>query len=276
MALWRRLLAGSEWSHLLDVLSPALFDVISPRQLSARAAELAKNWFNQEGAAQLARRLDESAADVDLGLRIRTASFEPSIIPFRARIKDPQKCSVPVEGDFVLRFFFFQIYASESVFLDLRASRFGRKPEDDVREFYPLPLWATWRPEFVRSIRQLYDGFYGNDEGAFDRAVEELGIAPAADVFRQAFGGEKKRASRYTVAEFRETFHQVFVRCRDAKAAFHPDFVTLGIAIATLYDHLETLGGCYDVLAAHQHVRASLERRSRPPECSEGCSDHSA
>jgi hypothetical protein len=270
LALWRRLLAGSEWSHLLDVLSPALFDVISPRQLSARAAELAKNWFNQEGAAQLARRLDESATEAAVGLRIRTATFEPSIIPFRAKIKDPPTCAVPAEGELVLRYFFFQIYASESVFLDLRASRFCRTAADATAEFYPLPLWATWRPEFVRGIRQLYDGFYGDDEAAFDRAVAELGIAPAAEVFRNAFGGDKKRASRYEVAEFRETFHQVFVKCRDAKAAFHPDFVTLGIAIATLYDHLETLGGCYDVLAAQRYVRACLERRPEPSDGNDG------
>jgi hypothetical protein len=162
---------------------------------------------------------------------------------------------MPAEGEQVLRYFFFQIYASESVFLDLRGSRFCRRPEEAVAEFYPLPLWATWRADFVQGIRQLYDGFYGDDEGAFEKAVAELGIAPAAEVFKRAFGGERKRASRYTVAEFRETFHEVFLRCRDAKVAFHPDFVTLGIAIATLYDHLETLGGCYDVLAAHQYVR---------------------
>jgi hypothetical protein len=48
----------------------------------------------------------------------------------------------------------------------------------------------------------------------------------------------------------------VFIRCRDSKTPLHPDFVTLGVMLATLYDHLETLGGVYDVQSAYQAANA--------------------
>jgi len=258
VALWRRLLAGSDWSQFLDLLSPALFDVVSPLQLSHRAAELARRWFETERASQLAQQLDERAVAIGLDVRVVAETLERSYVPFRARLAGEKLCQPAGDGNRLLQYFFFQIYAGDSGFLDLRASRFCRASEPGKIAFRPLPLYATWQPDFVQGIRQLYDGFYGGDESDYEYAVKALGVAPASDVFRQAFGGPRRRACVYTVAGFRETFHEVFVRCRDAKVAFHPDFITLGIAIATLYDHLESLGGCYDVEAQHSAVKGLL------------------
>jgi hypothetical protein len=59
------------------------------------------------------------------------------------------------------------------------------------------------------------------------------------------------------------TFHQVFVLCRDAKQSLHPDFLPLGLYLATLYDHLERLGAAVDVLAAFEKASV-LEADAAP------------
>lgn len=258
MALWRRLLAGSEWSHLLDLLTPALFDVISAKQLSVRAAELAKHWFDHAGALELIERLDGDAVRVGLPVRVLPAPIRRSIVPFHVHAGGTTGEPRSSDGHRLLQYFFFQIYVSDTIFLDLRASRFFASAHDDYVVFRPLPLWSHWKADFVEGIRQLYDGFYGTDPSLYEQAVKDLGIVAAKDVFERAFGGPKKHACSYQVADFRSTFHEVFVRCRDAKVAFHPDFVTLGIALATLYDNLETLGGTYDVGGQYERVKALL------------------
>jgi hypothetical protein len=55
---------------------------------------------------------------------------------------------------------------------------------------------------------------------------------------------------RFEVKQFISTFHEVFLRCKASRTALHPDFLPLGLYLATLYDHLERLGMAVDVVAA--------------------------
>src|SRR5512147_765966 len=128
MAFWRRLLAGSEWSHLASVMSPSLFDVISARDLSLRAAELGRNWFDQKGYQASVDRLHAVLDEQDIGVGVTTTHSPRSRIPFRADPWPRNACPMAGDGTVVLRFFFRQIFASERVFLDLRDSRFRRCP----------------------------------------------------------------------------------------------------------------------------------------------------
>lgn len=251
MAFWRRILAGSDWSHLLSVLSPSFFDVISARELSVRAAELARNWFDRPGYLENVTRLSDRLTTHDLGISVVSSKPTRSIVPFRAEPLGQEECPRAADGAGLLKFFFCQIAVSQTVFLDLREARFCRCTETGRLAFHPLPLWTHWRPDFAEGIRRLYAGFYSGQPDLFEQATRELGVSAANEVFRRAFGGENMRAARYSLSEFRDTFHQVFIKCRDAKAALHPDFVTLGVMLATLYDHLETLGGTYDVQGAY-------------------------
>ncbi|HMA97303.1 MAG TPA: hypothetical protein VKP30_31675 [Polyangiaceae bacterium] len=251
MAFWRRLLAGSDWSHLLSLATPAFFDVVSARDLTTRARKLAHNWFAREEYLACVSGLREALSKHDIGIEMAEVKPNRSLVPFRSEPLAADECPMAEDGDAVLRLFFLQIAALDSVFLDLRASRFCHQGSSKRNTFRPLPLFSHWSPDFVQGVRQLYRGFYEDDNALFVQATQALGVSAANDVFERAFGGERKHASRCSLAEFRDTFQEVFVRCRDAKQAFHPDFVTLGIMLATLYDHLETLGGVYDVAAAY-------------------------
>lgn len=255
MAFWRRLLAGSDWSHLLSLASPSFFEVVSARDLSVRAAELARNWFDRRKYLECVTTLESSLASNDIGIDVVAVNPSRSLIPFRSEPTAFSDCPVVGDGDAVLRLFFRQIATTETVFLDLRSCRFCRSSEAARAKFRPLPLYAHWQPEFVQGVRQLYRGFYEDEPTLFAQATRELGVSVANDLFERAFGGEKKHACRCSLAEFRQTFHEVFLRCRDANVSFHPDFVTLGILLATLYDHLETLAGTYDVAAAYRQAQ---------------------
>jgi len=100
--------------------------------------------------------------------------------------------------------------------------------------------------ETVATLRELYDGFYTEDDARFRRALAALEIDAAEDVFRRHFGSGDQRAVRFEAAAFQATFHEAFVRCRDAGVRLHPNFLALGIFLGCLYDHLESLGLAYD------------------------------
>jgi hypothetical protein len=254
MAFWWRLLAGSDWSHLLGMVSPSFFDVISARELSRCAATLARNWFDRDGYLTCVAGLRAKLAECDVGMEIAPTRPTRSLVPFGTELPIVGESKTLVDGALLLRLFFLQIVAAEAFLLDLRAARFHRVREVGPAVFSPLPLWTRWRPDFVDAIRQLYLGFYGDEPSLFLAATRSLGVSSANEVFERAFGGEAKRASRYSIATFRATFHEVFIKCRDSKATLHPDFITLGIMLATTYDHLEFLGGVHDAQAAYRAV----------------------
>ena len=263
MAFWRRLLEGTSWQTLVGYVSPAFFQLVSPRDVSRSAYRLARNWFDEE---KFARAVNDRAATVEnlgLGFSVsRTARRRRDRLPFHSDVPTTHEVDSRCRtGECVLELFFHQIYAEDPMFLDLRRNHFhctGSSSESG-HVFQATPLFCDWSSEFRAAIRELYSGFYGSaTDNDYRRALRSLGIETVADVFEAAFGGERKTAARFQLADFRVTFHEVFTRCLEARATLHPDFLTLGIAIATLYDHLEVDGGTYDVAACHARATAAL------------------
>ncbi len=265
MAFWRRLLEGTSWQTLVGYVSPAFFQLVSPRDVSRSAYRLARNWFDEEKYVRAIEARAAALETLNVGLSVsRIARRRRDRLPFHSDLPAARevdsKCRT---GEHVLTLFFHQIYADGPLFLDLRRNHFqclGTAPEG-VHVFTAPPLYCDWSPEFRAAMRDLYAAFYGGaPEDDYRRSLRGLGIEAVADVFDGAFGGARKTAARFQLADFRVTFHEVFMRCLEARAALHPDFLTLGIAIATLYDHLELDGGCYDVAACHARAIATPAR----------------
>ena len=82
-----------------------------------------------------------------------------------------------------------------------------------------------------------------------------MNLLHAEHVFRQHFG-DGQGTVRFQVKHFVSTFHRVFVLCRDQKTQLHPDFLPLGLYLASLYDHEERLGAAVDVAAAFENARS--------------------
>jgi hypothetical protein len=91
-------------------------------------------------------------------------------------------------------------------------------------------------------------------DDVFDEALRRLDLDAARDVFLAHFGDGEQRSVRFRTESFHASFHEAFVRCRDAGRSLHPDFVALGIYLACLYDGLEALERPFDVRAAYEKV----------------------
>jgi hypothetical protein len=243
--LWRTL-RGTEWSQLADYVSPSFFEVLPPRALWKQLRELGANAGDGTRFAA-ARRATERALDAHV---------------HRVRIDDEVRGDAEIEaldeaarrdrGQRVLQIYFGQLVASPTALLDLRAARF--RSHGDGLTWTPRALWLRWDDGFLDGLRDLYGGFYEGDDSRFRDALARLGIDAAEDVFREHFGADDQRAVRFEAAAFQATFHEVFVRCRDAGVRLHPNFLALGIYLGCLYDHLEALDLAFDVRGAWERV----------------------
>ncbi len=256
MAFWRRLLEGTSWQTLIGYVSPAFFQLVSPRDVSRSAYRLARNWFDEAKYIGAVNSRSRAVEHLGFGLSVTGVTRRKrDRLPFHSDVPTAHQVDSNCRtGESVLTLFFHQIYDEGPLFLDLRRNHFHclGGAENSGHAFVATPLYCVWSPEFRNAMRELYAGFYGNTSpDAYRVALRSLGIEGVADIFDKAFGGERKAAASFQLADFKLTFHEVFTRCLETRSALHPDFLTLGIAIATLYDHLELDGGTYNVAGCY-------------------------
>lgn len=240
----RRILRGIEWREFADYASPALFDVIAPSALATTATSLMRAQVDLAGARQThTLRAQLLAAH---GLPVVIAASVDGRLP--TTVEDRR-----ARGDVLLRLYFHQLLFGPVALLDLGPSRFS-----GVAPVAWCPTWArhTWSDTFRAAVHGLYAGFYGDDDDRFDAALAALGLTPAREVFLAHFGGDQT-AVRFSAVHFRQTFHAAFVACRDADSQIHPDFVPMGLMLASLYAHLEPLDVPLDVRAAWRDVASA-------------------
>jgi hypothetical protein len=264
MAFWRRLLEGTNWQALLGYVSPTFFQLVSPRDVSRSAFRLARNWFDDERFVDAVNVRSAAVENLDVGLSVTgTIRRKQQRLPFHSDAPAGREIDARCRtGEQALTLFFHQIYAQGPIFLDLRRSHFQCNGDSQKQEylFAATPLYCEWSPQFQAAMQDLYAAFYGNlSQIEYMGALRSLGIEAVADTFERAFGGERKSAARFHLADFRVTFHEVFMRCLETRATLHPDFLTLGIAIATLYDHLELDGGTYNVAECYARALGKMQ-----------------
>jgi hypothetical protein len=126
-------------------------------------------------------------------------------------------------------------------------------------------LWTLikrteWRPFFDLLSAVLPPGRAGrvSPRGASSPRLPlsqpGLGLAEAEDAIRAQFGLAEQRAVRFSLRDFQQKFQDVFVRCQETGSRIDPGFLSLGLYLATLYEHLEALGEPLDVRAAFDAV----------------------
>ncbi|MEM7413810.1 MAG: hypothetical protein AAF430_26515 [Myxococcota bacterium] len=241
--LLARIARNTEWSQLLDFVSPSLFDVMPLRTLLGQGRELASNATRPLNPLRDAVQARLEAAEIDVRI---VASHDAAPPP-------PEQCLAM--GQRALEVYFAQLAEGDVTLLDLRYACWSRPAEGPLL-WAPRPAWIRWDPTFIDGVRQLYRGFYRDDDGAYRKGVEILGLGEAGDLLRKHFGEGDQRAVRFDTGVFQTTFHQVFVRCRDRGLSLHGNFLALGVYLATLYDLLEGLDEAFDVRDAYDRVNA--------------------
>lgn len=236
--MWRKIFKTTDWSTLIELVSPRTFEVMPLGNARHQFTELAGNYVKKKRFAQAVdtrRRLMEGR---DLQVRLLDQND--------ALTGEPT--STQADGQVLLELYFHQIYAGEWTILDLRHSQFRRTTDGLV--WQPNRFHIQWQPEFLATLRRLYTGFYTDDDAMFRSALQQFHIDVAEKSFREHFGTGRQQSVSFDLVHFRETFQKVFRQCKEAGVELHPNFIGLGFYLATLYEHLETLGGAFDVRSA--------------------------
>jgi hypothetical protein len=252
-----RALRGTEWSQFADYVTPSFLDVVPLRHLVSQARSLLGNARDGPGFARLREEIGARLAERGIALAIADSAGDARPVA-DAGLDESARRQV---GQRALEAYFAQIYTAEATILDLRAARFGIPlgvdPTLAPPIWFPRPFWIRWEPEFLAGVRDLYAGFYLDDDTRFAQGTEALDLQAAGAVLRRHFGAGDQRRVRFESRIFHSTFHDAFVCCRDAEVMLHPNFLALGVYLACLYDLLEALDLEFD-------VREAYERGARP------------
>lgn len=243
-----RSLRGTEWQQFLDYVSPSFLEVMPVSHLLAQGREIAANATQGERFGVLRDGVDAELAARDVPVRLVAAELGAS-----ARAIDELDETERRElGQRALEIYFAQLFGGEEAILDLRGARFARREESWL--WFPRPFYLRWDAGFLAGIRDLYAGFYRDDDDRFAQGLAQLDLTVAGDVFQSHFGEGDQREVRFDSRVFHSTFHEAFVRCRDEGVTLHQNFLALGLYLACLYDVLETLDLAFDVRAAFDRV----------------------
>ena len=262
--LLMRLIRATGFKRFAAFVSPAFFDVVPTGAMLQRARRLLSDYRDAQGFAEAveARRRSLDAASIGVALTTVRAA-EPGPTRPLADLATADRRSV---GEAVLRLYFHQLMTDGPTLLDLSAGRFGRGTPQRGVEWRVRAGYAVWDVRFQSAIRQVYRGFYTDDARAMNDGLEALGLGSAALLFRRHFGDGDQTAVEFSVDHFVSSFHSVFMHCKEHGIRLAPDFLPLGIYLATLYETLEQLGVPLDVRSAfHRAVGADRTPNSIHP-----------
>ena len=237
--LWT-LIKRTEWRPFLDLLSPSFFRVVPAGPLLKELRHLAS--------------LYRSSDDFGRAIAHRSVSLERAGLPIRIvsggqqSLAEATPGNAGARGQRILELYFHQVFSDGLTLLDLRLARFSE--EGGALSWNPSGALADWSPEFRGAVRALYRGFYLGDDVLFREGLAALGLAKAEDAIRSQFGEGQQRAVRFSLKDFQQKFQDVFVRCQETGSRIDTGFLSLGLYLATLYEHLEALGEPFDARAA--------------------------
>ena len=185
--------------------------------------------------------------------------------------------ALPVEaraaaGETILKLYFYQLMSDWPTLLDLSTTRFDAglaSGSNGPLIWTPGPGHTGWSPSFRTAMTGVYAGFYRDDEGLMVEALGALGLGSAADLFRQHFGDGDQTAVTFSVEHFVSSFHDVFTHCQREGIRLDPDFLPLGLYLATLYDSLAGLGVPLDVRGAYFAAETAAGEAEAAPTASE-------
>jgi hypothetical protein len=156
-------------------------------------------------------------------------------------------------GHDVLRIYFAQIMHRKRTILDVRKSRFYS--ESNQLTWAPRPIWLEWDEDFLAGVRLLYRGFYGADgDELMSRGLKKLNLQGFEQTVNEHFGVDNQRNVEFKLSEIQQTFQSLIKKAESDDRQLHHHFVGLGLYLVMLYDHLEQLGGTYDVRAVFNDV----------------------
>lgn len=238
-----KMLIPEDFHPLLSCISPSAFKVVDWKSLFKTAPLLSQRVVKKSGVQKLAQAIENHI---------------PRHIAFEFGSSEKNQIQNSDFGKTLLEIYFGQIYCENGLFLDLRPARFSQN-ESGSTHWNPNGLWVTWDSKFRNGMIEIYEGYYEESPSRLRDGLLKVGlvkegfqlkqIEEVESILRAHIGGDPG-AQKFEIKSFTSSFERLFQFLIKNDVTLNSDFLFLGVYLASLYTHLQTLGGTYDVREA--------------------------
>jgi hypothetical protein len=253
--IFMRILPGV-LKELLKHVPTVLFEAVEWTVLASELPKLSRRIIQKEGYNEL--------FDLQSGF---LTPFKVNLVPQVEKHYDLKGKKLAAEK--ILALYFAQLFSPHGLFLDLSPSHFDLNKEE--LNFKPSGVWTKFSPNFSAGLKDIYDGFYFEDENIFHQGLLKSGLTsdkwPEADrqklaeLFKSHFGASLTSEMSFELEGFKESFLRVADFMLDKKVNISTDFLYLGIALVTMYSSLEKIGAKVNVKQVYLNVKTQLEAK---------------
>lgn len=234
----------NEWSAWFDLVAPGV-DLFAPRDLLHQSLELVGNAASQRRFASALGMTQSTLRRARVPILVESKRRKSALVP-AAELKRTQRRWL---GQLVLQLYFTQLFRCDTAMLDLSPSRLGINVEGDA-VWTPRAFYVRWDFDFLRGLRDVYAGFFADDQTQFRAGLRNLGVEAADELLLRHLGGETQRSVRFSRAELHSTLQEICDLRTSGAGTLHRNFVAFGLHIASLHELLESLDCSFDVRSA--------------------------
>jgi len=234
----------NEWLTLLDLV-PASFDLLTTKQVARQSLELLSNASNTRRYASVLVAIQARLRSARIPILVEKNRGERLLLPY-ADLKRTQRRWL---GQIVLQLYFAQLFQSDTAVIDLWPSRLGIDAAGDAI-WNPRPVYIRWDADFVSALRDVYAGFFLDDESRFEGGLSRLGLGSAGGLLLRHLGQGSQRGVRFSSSHLHSTLRAIAELHLGQPGSLHPNFVAFGLYLASLHELLESLDCTLDVRSA--------------------------
>ncbi len=234
----------SEWSALLDLVPPG-FDLLSAKQIAHQALELLTNAANTRRYAAVLGTTQATLRAARIPILVEENRSGRRLVA-TADLKRTQRRWL---GQVILQLYFAQLFQSDVAVIDLWPARLGVDEAGDAI-WNPRPVYIRWDRDFVAALRDVYAGFFLDDEARFEAGLSHLGLGSAGGLLLRHLGQGNQRGVRFSASHLQATLKEISELNLTRPGTLHQNFVAFGLYLASLHELLASLDCALDVRSA--------------------------
>lgn len=234
----------SEWRTLLDLVPPGL-DLLTPRELLQQSLELGSNALNARGYGSALGTTRAALRGARVRVLLQEHRSNSRLVP-SADLKRTQRRWL---GQLVLQLYFTQLFHGDTALIDLWPSRLGIDTEGDAI-WTPRPFYVRWDADFIGAVRDVYEGFFVDDQAQSRAGLRKLGLEAAGDLVLRHLGEGTQRGVRFSTAQLQSTLREISDLNLSRDGTLRRNFVAFGVYLLSLHELLESLDCSLDVRSA--------------------------
>ena len=234
----------NEWLTLLNLV-PASFDLLTTKQVARQSFELLSNASNTRRYASVLVATQAALRSARIPILVEKNRGERPLLP-HADLKRTQRRWL---GQIVLQLYFAQFFQGDTAVIDLWPSRLGVDEAGDAI-WNPRPVYVRWDADFATALRDVYAGFFLDDESRFEGGLSRLRLGSAGGLLLRHLGQGSQRGVRFSSSHLQSTLQAIAEQHLGQPGSLHPNFVAFGLYLASFHGLLESLDCTLDVRSA--------------------------